>query len=128
MSLGGSLLIVLLLGVAGVVGAQHLLERRSRSLEGSAIPPLPPAHAALGEASTLLWFHSPRCGPCRAMKPHVWELVDEGTATVVDVTQDAELARVFGVMATPTTIRIAGGQVRAVRTGVLSGKALRAML
>jgi thiol-disulfide isomerase/thioredoxin len=124
--------VAVFLGAIGVLATLYALRRwmdaQVRRSEGVAAPPL---DGPLGEAvrgTTLLWFHSPTCGPCRVMKPAIESLVTEGSAHSIDVQQHLEVAQAFGVLATPTTIAIVDGHIRAVRTGVLRPEALRALL
>lgn len=91
--------------------------------------PAPSVGVDLGEGSSLLYFTSPTCGPCRAMTPRIDAISAKGARVVkIDVTARPEVAAAYGVMATPTTIAVRGGQIREVKLGVLSVDALAAML
>lgn len=125
MSLGWILLIGTVLGFGGLFGMQWWMMRHARKAEGTPAPQLP---GELGEAirgSVLLWFHSPSCGPCKVMEPHVQALGDK--ARIIDVSRDPNAARAFNVMATPTTIRITDGQIERVQLGMVPPDALAAM-
>lgn len=126
-----------LLGIAvvflllGLVLAQWWLKRKARGLEGSPVPPLDPRiDACLQERGrVLLYFHSPNCGPCRKMTP----LVDaaaarHGNVFKLDVSQSLDIARKLGVMATPTTVLIAGSHITRIDLGPLSEKDLETRL
>lgn len=123
MSAGLWLLLGLLAGFALIAIAQAAMSRASRASEGKPAPDL----GALGSAEgKLVWFHAPGCAPCRAMSPAIRALGDQVVS--IDVQQRPEIAAGFGVMATPTTVRVSGGQIAAVRLGRLSQAELSAML
>ncbi len=106
---------------------QLWMRRRMQGELGRPVGEVPEADAALVAGDSLLWFHSPSCGPCRAMEPTVHELEAEGIVRVVDVTRNMEVAQACGVMATPTTVRVKGGHVVAVALGVLTRDKLEQM-
>ena len=117
MTLGQSMFVGLLILAAAVVLLQWWVGHRGRRAEGQPVPKL---SGALGERlaeDVVLWFHSPTCAPCRVMQPEVDALVARGEAVAIDVTEDFETAKAFGVMATPTTVWVRGGVVRRVVTG-----------
>lgn len=128
MSVGVILLGGVLLGLATLVGLQLWMIRRSMALEGSDAPAVggPLGDVIAGDA--LLFFHSPTCGPCRAMEPHVESLAArDPRVQSVDVTRNLEVARAFGIMATPTTLTVKGGKVASIRLGAMPAGALREM-
>jgi len=66
----------------------------------------------------LVYFHSPRCGPCRSMTPVIDELARHHAGVVkVDVADRPALAMAFGIRATPTVVLVADGTVREVLLG-----------
>ena len=76
--------------------------------------------------NALLFFHSPTCAPCKAMRPSVEELAAErADVRLVDVTREPQVARAFQVMATPTTIVVRDGVVAEVRIGMVTPPELR---
>lgn len=125
---------LLVLGMAIVVlvlfvGAQAWLVHRARALEGESAPLVTGPLSEVVRGDALLFFHSPTCGPCRAMEPSVNALADRDPRVhSIDVTRDTEIARAFNVMATPTTMALRDGVVREVRIGALPMRALEAML
>ena len=85
-----------------------------------------------GEGLALVDFWATWCGPCRMQAPILEKLDAElgGSVKVckVDVDEEPDLARRFGVMSIPTLIAFRDGQAVAQRVGVLSLDALKAML
>ncbi len=85
---------------------------------------IPPSYAR-----QVLYFHSPHCGPCKAMTPVVERLQSRyPNLAKLDVAEHLDLARQFGVTATPTLIRIENGVIRDVLLGAVSEKKLEALL
>ncbi|MDE2151693.1 MAG: thioredoxin family protein [Betaproteobacteria bacterium] len=63
-------------------------------------------------------FHAPHCGPCRVMMPTVDRIRETHPNLIkVDVSRDTELARAFGVVATPSVAVVDGGTVRSIKLG-----------
>lgn len=127
MSPGILILAVCLVGVGLAWGLSQWLASRASTRIGQPVQDLLPDSDVASEPDTLLWFHSPTCGPCRAMEPAIQALIQAGRARAIDVTEQPEVARMFGVMATPTTVRVKHGQVEKVHTGFLSASALEAL-
>jgi thiol-disulfide isomerase/thioredoxin len=117
----------ILLGVgvafAAMFAFQAWLSRMSRASEGREAAPLGPLGDAEGK---LVWFHAPSCAPCRAMHAQVDALGER--VIQVDVSQRPDLAQRYGVMATPTTVRVKGGVIVAARAGRLGPDALLDLL
>ena len=82
-----------------------------------------------GRGDRLIYFYSPKCGPCRAMTPIIDRLA-EGNPRVfkVDVTQDMETARAFNVRATPTTVLVREGRILDVVLGAKGQAQLERLL
>jgi thioredoxin 1 len=123
MSAGIWLLVGIAIGLAVLMGFQALLARQTQAAVGREVPASGPLAEAEGR---LVWFHSPTCAPCRAMHRDVAALGDR--VIEVDVSQRPDLARTFGVMATPTTVRVKDGRVAAARAGRIGRDQLEAML
>jgi thioredoxin len=77
----------------------------------------------------LFYFHSPGCGACRAMTPVVKDMGKKNDKVFsVDISQDMETARKFGIMATPSTIIVESGIVIDVIIGPQPGPMLKAIM
>ena len=54
---------------------------------------------------TAKYFTATWCGPCKAFKPIILELISEGySITIHDVDENQELASKHGVRSIPTTV------------------------
>lgn len=78
--------------------------------------------AVTGEGKSLVDFWATWCGPCRMQAPILEQLDGElgGSVKVckVDIDEQPELARRFGVMSIPTLVAIKDGEVSNMRVGV----------
>ena len=66
------------------------------------------------EKPVLIDFYADWCGPCRMVAPIVGKIADEHPEYVigkVNVDEEAELAKAFGVMSIPTLVVLKGGQL-----------------
>ncbi len=71
-----------------------------------------------GKAARLYYFWSPHCGMCRAMTPLVGRLQEQRSDLVrINVLEAPDLAREFGVAATPTLVLVRDGRVEKVLLG-----------
>lgn len=88
--------------------------------------------AVTGEGKSLVDFWATWCGPCRMQAPILEQLDGElgGSVKVckVDIDEQPELARRFGVMSIPTLIAIKDGEVSNMRVGVQSLENLMQMV
>ncbi|MGI5878103.1 MAG: thioredoxin [Christensenellales bacterium] len=77
-----------------------------------------------------LW--APWCGPCRMVGPIVEQIADEYEGRIkvgkVNVDEEPELARRYGVMSIPTLLIIKDGKVVAKQVGAMPKPKLAAMI
>lgn len=79
----------------------------------------------------LIDFWASWCGPCRMLSPVIDEIADEvNNAKVckINVDEQPELARRFGVMSIPTLVLIKNGQVVKKTVGVQPKETIISML
>ena len=87
-------------------------------------------HALSGRPSILV-FTSPTCGPCKLQQMPILNRLmvdwhDKIDLSVIDVTEQPEVAALYGVWSLPTTIVLdADQQVAAINQGVASDRKLR---
>ncbi len=61
----------------------------------------------------MKYFSATWCGPCKAFKPIMNEIANEGySVEFIDVDQSQELAAKYGVRSVPTTIIEEGDNIR----------------
>ena len=79
----------------------------------------------------LLDFWAAWCGPCRMLSPVVDQIAEETTGVKVgkvNVDEEPELARQFGVMSIPTLVVMKDGKVTAQSVGARPKNQILAML
>ena len=118
--MGTALLIAAVALVVLMVGMQVLVRTRARAMVGKPVPALPgPTGAKLAEsARSLVYFFSPSCGACVRLTPRFRALAQRNPAVfVIDVMRELELARVLGVMGTPSVVELAQGKIVGYHVG-----------
>jgi thiol-disulfide isomerase/thioredoxin len=93
----------------------------------------PDTQAVDGEAASdplrVYYFYAQHCGHCRATTPLVARLrADYRNLIQLDIADNRELARAFGVMATPSFIQVSNGVIRHVKLGAQNEAQVRALL
>jgi len=102
--------------IALIVGMQLFMWIRAKRSVGN---PAPDTSAIDGPAAAdkrrLYCFYSASCGPCRAIKPLVDKLRQAHRNLIpVDVSENVDLARNFGIAGTPSFILVVDGQIEQV--------------
>ncbi len=80
------------------------------------------AEVLQSDKAVLVYFWAPWCGPCRMQAPILEALATEAADRVkvgkVNVDEEAELAREYGVASIPTLVLFKNGQAVAKRVGL----------
>ncbi len=66
------------------------------------------------EKTVLLDFYADWCGPCRMVSPLVYEIAEENPQYLVgkiNVDNEPELAKAFGVVSIPTLVVMRNGKI-----------------
>ena len=122
---------VVLAFVLFVVGLRLFMVLRIKRQEGKPVPELSGklGRTVKSRRPSLFYFYSPSCGPCKAMTPVVQSMGRRDRHVVaVDITKDFDTARRFGVMATPTVVKVRAGVVQQVLVGPQPESTLRALM
>ena len=84
------------------------------------------------DGTVLIDFFAPECRPCRTMNPVIESVAEKAGDGIkvckVNVSEENELAKKFGIMSVPTLIVIKHGEVVNRSIGVTGKKALVDML
>ena len=93
---------------------------------------LPEAAADLPQHTDgiLLFFHHPRCGPCKQMSAQLSQLAEKTPNRIVkiNVGEKLEVAQAFGIRATPTTLIIKDNAIQQAFIGATAVKKLAELL
>ncbi len=101
---------------------------RMKRMEGKSAP-LTPGYDSGENSKSLYYFFSENCGACRAMTPVMHGLSDTSeNVHLVDVTENPQLTREFGVMATPALVLVISGVVEKVVVGPQKPGQIEALL
>lgn len=103
---------------------------RSRQPQGRMAPDTRAVDGAAANAPLrLYYFYAEHCGACHATTPLVkqWQ-AEYPNLIALDIHDVPELARAFGVVATPSFFQVVEGTIRRVKVGGLRASQLRALL
>ena len=112
-------------------GFQYLMVFKMKLKKGKDAPELSGkyAKAVRSGKKSLFYFYSQNCGACKAMTPIIENYSRKNPQYFkVDVQNDMETARKFGVMGTPSTVIIEGGKIREFLVGPVSEEKLSTLL
>lgn len=79
----------------------------------------------------LVDFHAAWCGPCKMLAPIISELEnnrDDFYVGKIDIDDEPELARKYGIEAVPTLLLFQNGEIKNNSVGYLSKEALEKFL
>ena len=110
---------------------QFLPLLRARQARGRAVPELDAllTDSQRGRKRLLVYFWSPSCGMCRGMTPVIDKLAAErGDVLKVNTAESLDLAKHFGVMATPSLALVEQGVLKRLVVGAKSEPQIRALL
>lgn len=66
----------------------------------------------------LFYFYSDQCAACKPMTPFISKMARKNRNVIkVDVTDDMDTARKFGVMGTPSTVLVQQGKIKEFLVG-----------
>ena len=85
----------------------------------------------IAASTTLVDFYADWCGPCQMIAPIVEEIAAERTdikVGKVNIDEEFELAREFGVMSIPTLVVLEGGKILRQSTGARPKQQILEML
>jgi thioredoxin 1 len=117
--------------VALFVGLRLLLVYKIMKQKGKPSPDLPGKMGKVVRKGrpALFYFYSPQCGACKTMTPVVRQMEKSGKDVfAIDISRDMSTARLFGIMATPTTIQVQKGIIHDVKIGPQPKAALESLL
>jgi len=103
-----------------IIGVQVWAHARARRMRGKTAPVL---EGVLDQTMSpgrpvLIYFYAPGCRACRSMTPLMRELQQErDDVFVLNAAVERETALAFGVMATPSTVRVVDGRITDVILG-----------
>lgn len=80
----------------------------------------------------LIDFWAPWCSPCRMFGPVIDQVAEENAGRVrvvkLNIDEEPEVARQFGVMSIPTLVLIKNGRVAATSVGLKPKQAVEEMI
>ena len=124
------LVYILLAIILFFLGFRFMMYWRMRKQKGKPAPELTGSYGkAIQQGKpALFYFYSEHCGACRPMTPIIDSLKkDRLPCFKVDITHHMDVAKKFGVMATPSTVLVEKGVVREFMIGPQNEATLRGL-
>lgn len=95
---------------------QYYLIFKSKKISGQTIDLnkiRPELRNYFNKEKLLIYFYSPNCSACRYQSPIIEKLKQQNFNTLsVDISKDLQLARVFGILGTPSIALMEGNLVK----------------
>ena len=114
-----------------VLGFRLYWKRKVKKMKGQELPVLDGEFVRLKKGRGVIYFHSPNCQPCKFVEPVVKKLSKEFKKVrfiKVNVLENPDVARKFGILATPSIIITRDGRIEDVLAGPVTEGVLRAKL
>ncbi|RUM46043.1 MAG: thioredoxin [Desulfurobacterium sp.] len=114
-----------------VLGFRLYWKRKVKKMRGQELPVLDGEFVRLKKGKGVIYFHSPNCQPCKFVEPVVKKLSKEFRKVrfvKVNVLENPDVARKFGILATPSIIITRDGRIEDVLAGPVTEGVLRAKL
>ena len=114
-----------------VLGFRLYWKRKVKKMKGQELPVLEGEFGRLKKGKGVIYFHSPSCRPCKFVDPVIKKLSKEFKKVnfvKVNVLENPEMARRFGIPATPSIIISKDGHIEEVLAGPVTEGVLRAKL
>ncbi len=117
--------------VVFVIGLRIYWNFKSKRMRGSELPILEGEFAKLRKGKGVVYFYAPNCRPCKMVEPVIKKLSKELKKVHfvrVNVAENPEVARKFGILATPAVIITKDGRMEDVLLGPVTEGTLRSKL
>jgi thioredoxin 1 len=127
-----TLLIYAITGLAvtwlAYAGYMYIATRTSEGRSAEALYPVFPALSGRNGVS-LVYCFTPACRPCRPMSLEVDRLIEQGAPIYkLDLQANPEIAREYGIRATPTLMVVQDGVISRMLLGVKTRQAMQQLI
>lgn len=121
--IGGIILLFILLQVITVLSSKKMKGNKLNGLTGRL------KELENSDSKGLVYFFSPQCHACKTITPVIQQMKNEHKNIFdINVAENFDTARIFGIKATPTTILVKGGIISEVIIGARSKNDLENLL
>jgi len=117
--------------ILGFILLQYLMMFRMKMKKGKPAPELTGKFekAVKSGDKALFYFYSPGCGACRPMTPVIERMMKKNKNVFkVNIANEMDTARKFGVMGTPSTVLIRDGKIAEFIVGPKPGEQVEGLL